>query len=74
MEKNTESTLLEIISTIAEVPVTNVDASLVDELDVDSFKSAEIAFEIERRFNVKLNDAAYAAARTPSDILKLLAA
>lgn len=69
-----EKELKEIIATIAETAVENMNASLVDELDVDSFKSAEIAFEIERRFNVKLNDVAYANARTPADILALLQA
>ena len=70
-----EATLREIIARIAEVPADFApDAHLRDELDVDSFRAAEIAFEIERVFKIKMPDERYAEARTASDILKLLTA
>ena len=68
-----EATLREIIARIAEVPADfAADAHLRDELDVDSFRAAEIAFEIERVFKIKMPDERYAEARTANDILKLL--
>lgn len=68
-----EQTLRDIIARIAEVPSDfSADANLRDELDVDSFRSAEIAFEIERVFKTKVPDDAYAEAQTFSDILRLL--
>jgi len=68
-----EATLREIIARIAEVPADfSGDALLRDELDVDSFRAAEIAFEIERVFKIKMPDERYVEARTANDILKLL--
>jgi acyl carrier protein len=68
-----EATLREIIARIAEVPADfSADAHLRDELDVDSFRAAEIAFEIERVFKVKMPDEQYVEAQTANDILKLL--
>jgi acyl carrier protein len=68
-----EATLREIIARIAEVPADfSGDALLRDELDVDSFRAAEIAFEIERVFKLKIPDEQYVAAQTPNEILKLL--
>jgi len=68
-----EQTLREIIARIAEVPSDfAADAHLRDELDVDSFRAAEIAFEIERVFKTKLPDEDYADAQSFNDILKLL--
>ncbi|MET0342472.1 MAG: phosphopantetheine-binding protein [Polyangiales bacterium] len=68
-----EATLREIIARIAEVPADfDGNAHLRDELDVDSFRAAEIAFEIERVFKIKMPDEQYVAATTANDILKLL--
>jgi acyl carrier protein len=70
-----EQTLREIIARIAEVSSDfSAEAHLRDELDVDSFRSAEIAFEIERVLKTKMPDEAYAEAQTFNDILKLLTA
>jgi len=68
-----EKTLREIIARIAETtPDFAGDAHLRDELDVDSFRSAEIAFEIERVFKTKIPDDRYAQAQTMNEILSLL--
>lgn len=68
-----EATLREIIARIAEIPADfSADASLRDELEVDSFRAAEIAFEIERVFKIKMPDEQYAAAQTANDILRLI--
>lgn len=68
-----EAQLRAIISRIAEIPGDFSDtANLRDELEVDSFRSAEIAFEIERLFGVKIPDETYAEAKTAREILQLL--
>jgi acyl carrier protein len=68
-----EATLREIIARIAEIsPDFSADAHLRDELEVDSFRAAEIAFEIERVFKIKMPDDRYAEAQTANDILKLI--
>ncbi len=68
-----ENTLREIVSRVAEVhPDFSADANLRDELDVDSFRSAEISFEIERVFGVKVPDDKYALAQSLNDILRML--
>jgi acyl carrier protein len=70
-----EQTLRDIVARIAEVSNDfSADAHLRDDLDVDSFRAAEIAFEIERLFKTKMPDEAYAEAQTFNDILKLLTA
>ena len=68
-----EQTLRELIARIAEVPANfSEGASLRDELNVDSFRAAEIAFEIERVFRIKLPDDGYVQAQTFNDVLRLL--
>ncbi len=68
-----ESTLREIVSRVAEVqPDFSADANLRDELDVASFRSAEISFEIERVFGIKVPDDKYALAQSLNDILRML--
>lgn len=70
-----EKTLREIVARIAEVPGDfSADAHLRNELEVDSFRAAEIAFEIERVFKLKMPDEGYAEAQTFNDILRLLTA
>jgi acyl carrier protein len=68
-----EQTVREIIARIAEISTDfSANANLRNELDVDSFRAAEIAFEIERVLKIKLPDDRYAAAQNLNDILGLL--
>ncbi len=68
-----EEKVREIIARIAEIPADfSADAHLRNDLDVDSFRAAEIAFEIERVLKIKLPDERYAAAQTLNEILSLL--
>lgn len=68
-----EQTLREIVARIAEVPHDfPPDAHLRDELNVDSFRAAEMVFEIERVFKTKVPDDRFVEAETFNDILSLL--
>ncbi len=68
-----EQTVREIIARIAECSADfSADANLREELDVDSYRAAELAFELERVLKVKLPEERYAAAQTLNDILSLL--
>lgn len=68
-----EEKVREIIARIAEISADfAADAHLRNDLDVDSFRAAEIAFEIERVLKIKLPDERYAAAQTLNQILSLL--
>ncbi len=70
-----ERMLRDIIARIAEIPNDfPADASLRDDLDVDSFRSAEIVFEIERVLKTKVPDEQFVAAQTFNDVLSLLSA
>lgn len=69
-----EQVLREIIARIAEVPADfAADAHLRDDLDVDSFRAAEIVFEIERVLKTKIPDERFVTAQTFDDVLSLLA-
>ena len=68
-----EQTLREIIAKIAEVPVDfPADASLRDDLNIDSFRAAEIVFEIERVFKTKVPDERFVEAHTFAQVLSLV--
>lgn len=68
-----EKTLREIIAKIAEVPSDFASgAHLRDDLNIDSFRAAEIVFEIERVFKTKLPDERFVEAQTFEDVLKLV--
>lgn len=68
-----EQTLRDIIARIAEVPADfAADASLRDDLNVDSFRAAEIVFEIERVFKTKVPDERFVEAETFSQVLALV--
>jgi acyl carrier protein len=50
-----EETLRKIIAKIAETSADfSADASLREELDVDSHRAVELLFEVERAFDVKI--------------------
>ena len=68
-----EKTLREIVSRIGEIdPDFSVDAHLTDDLGIDSFRAAEIVFEIERTFNIKVADSSYGEVQTFADMVKLV--
>jgi acyl carrier protein len=68
-----EKTLREIVSRIGEVdPDFSADADLTDDLSIDSFRAAEIVFEIERTFKIKVEDSSYGEVKTFADMVKLV--
>ncbi|MGM9971092.1 MAG: acyl carrier protein [Anaeroplasmataceae bacterium] len=61
------------------VSTTNIDenlitleASLKDDLGIDSLDSVEIVLELESKFDVKISDEELASMKTVNDIVKLL--
>jgi acyl carrier protein len=69
-----EQTLRDIVARLAELPPDfALDAHLRDDLNVDSFRAAEIVFEIERVFKTKIPDERFAQAQTFNDIVGLVA-
>lgn len=68
-----EETLREIVARIAELPADfAADANLRDDLNVDSFRAAEIVFEIERVLKTKIPDEQFAQVQTFNDIVDLV--
>jgi acyl carrier protein len=68
-----EQTLREIVAKIAETTDDFAsDASLLDDLEVDSVRALEVIFEIERTFSVKVPEGRYGEVRTFSDLLALV--
>lgn len=68
-----EQTLRDIVAKIAELSSDFApDAHLRDDLNVDSFRAAEIVFEIERVFKTKIPDDRFAQAQTFNDIVSLM--
>jgi acyl carrier protein len=68
-----EQTLRQIIAKIAETsPDFGADASLRDELDVDSHRAVELLFEIERAFDVKIPADRFDEMQTLSKALALV--
>jgi acyl carrier protein len=68
-----EETLRDIVSKIGEVERDfSEDALLTQDLSIDSFRAAEIVFEIERVFAIKVPDASYSEVQTFRDIVNLV--
>lgn len=68
-----EDKLREIVSRIGEVPADfSAEASLTDDLQIDSFRAMEIMFEIEREFDVQMPADRYAELRNFNDMVKLV--
>lgn len=68
-----EAALREIVARIAEVSVDfSADAHLRDDLELDSFRAAELVFEIERVFKTKVPDEKFVQAETFNDVLSLV--
>ena len=68
-----EQTLREIVARIAELPEDfAADANLRDDLNIDSFRAAEIVFEIERVLKTKIPDEQFATVQTFNEIVDLV--
>jgi acyl carrier protein len=68
-----EQTLRTIVAKIAETsPDFSNEASLRDDLNVDSVRAVEIVFDIEGTFGVKVPEDRYSEVRTFRDLLKLV--
>jgi acyl carrier protein len=68
-----EQTLREIVARIAELEADfPAEANLRDDLNVDSFRAAEIVFEIERVLKTKIPDERFAQVQTFNDIVELV--
>jgi acyl carrier protein len=70
-----QSQVIEIVSQVAELPLDfNINANMRDELDIDSFRRAELAFALEAKLGRTLPDEAFAAAETVGDIVAIIKA
>ena len=68
-----EQTLREIVANIAETSNDFApDASLLDDVGVDSVRALEVIFEIERTFSIKVPEGRYGEVRTFADLLALV--
>lgn len=68
-----EQTLRNIVAKIAETsPDFDASADLRDALGVDSVRSLEIVFEIEKVLGVAVPEDRYAEVKTLNDIVKLV--
>ncbi len=68
-----EQTLRNIVAKIAETsPDFDANANLRDALGVDSVRSLEIVFEIEKALGVAVPEDRYAEVKTLNDIVKLV--
>jgi acyl carrier protein len=68
-----DASLREIVCRIGEVePSFSGDADLTEDLSIDSFRAAEIVFEIERTLKIKLDDSSFGEVKTFADLVKLV--
>ena len=69
-----ERELRQIITKVAETTNADfsADADLRDELDVDSHRAIELAFEIERKFEVSIPDHRFEELRTLRSTVELI--
>jgi acyl carrier protein len=68
-----EQSLREIVAKIAETTDDFAsNASLLDDLEVDSVRALEVIFEIERTFSIKVPEGRYGEVRTFADLLALV--
>jgi acyl carrier protein len=68
-----EQTLRNIVAKIAEIPPDFApDASLRDDLKVDSVRALELLFEVEKELAVAVPETRYGEVRTFQDLVKLV--
>jgi acyl carrier protein len=69
-----EETLRQIIATIAETtPDFPADADVKYDLGIDSHRTIELLFEVERTFDIRIPESRFVEARTLNGILDLIA-
>lgn len=61
-----------ISTTNIDEGLVTLDASLKDDLGIDSLDSVEIVLELESRFDIKISDEELASIKTVGDIVKIL--
>jgi acyl carrier protein len=70
-----EQTLRTIVAKIAEIPPDFAsDASLRDDLKVDSVRALELLFEVEKEFAIAVPESRFGEVRTFQDLVKLVGA
>ena len=70
-----EQTLRTIVAKIAEIPPDfDSDASLRDDLKVDSVRALELLFEVEKEFAIAVPERRFGEVRTFQDLVKLVGA
>ena len=68
-----DQTLRTIVAKIAEIPPDFApDASLRDDLKVDSVRALELLFEVEKELAVAVPETRYGEVRTFQDLVKLV--
>ena len=68
-----DKTLRNIVAKIAETSADfSPDATLRDDLNVDSVRALEVIFEVEREFAIRIPEGRYGEVRTFQDLLKLV--
>jgi acyl carrier protein len=68
-----EQTLRNIVAKIAEIKSDfPLDASLRDDLKVDSVRALELVFEVEREFSITVPEGRYSEVRTFQELVNLV--
>jgi len=68
-----DQTLRDIVAKIAETPADFApEATLRDDLNVDSVRALELIFEVEQEFAIKVPEGRYGEVRTFQDLVKLV--
>jgi acyl carrier protein len=68
-----DQTLRAIVAKIAETPADFApEATLRDDLNVDSVRALELIFEVEHEFAIKVPEGRYGEVRTFQDLVKLV--
>ncbi|HEY5283591.1 MAG TPA: acyl carrier protein [Polyangia bacterium] len=69
MESKLRNIVAKIAETAADFPP---DATLRDDLNVDSVRALELVFEVEKDFSIKVPEGRYGEVRTFQDLVKLV--
>jgi acyl carrier protein len=69
MEETLRNLVAKIAETAADFPP---DASLRDDLNVDSVRALELIFEVEKEFSIRVPEQRYGEVRTFADLVKLV--
>ena len=70
-----EQTVKEVLAKQSKMDVANIksDASLAEDLRMDSFGALETAFELEEKFAIQIPNEALASVKTVKDIVDYIA-